>query len=230
MSTISQIRDRLMEVFSQKQADVLAHVVVEAHDDLCTRSDLNSLTGVVKELAEAQVRTEARVEELAEAQKRTETRVGSLAEAIIDLTVTQKKMLLRLDDHDGRSLEYILVRRLPSYVGVEFRKCRVIDNADLVDLLENKVSEAELKDILRTDIIATAKLKERPVHLVVEVSCTGHSSDVQRAARRAAALTAAGFPAIAMVACKKIASPAAVKARQVGVLLLIGSKLRPEAA
>lgn len=68
MATIPQIRDRLLEGFPEKQANLLAHVVIEAHDDLVNRADFHALTGVVQELAEAQKRTEARVGELAEAQ------------------------------------------------------------------------------------------------------------------------------------------------------------------
>jgi len=93
MATIPQIRTRLLEVFPERQADVLAHVVVESHDDLVTQADLHKLTGVVsdlasvvtelaesqKELAEAQKRTEDRVEELAEAQRGTELAVADLA-------------------------------------------------------------------------------------------------------------------------------------------------------
>jgi hypothetical protein len=45
---------RLLEVFPQKQADVLAHVVIKAHDDLVNRADFHALTGVVSELASAQ--------------------------------------------------------------------------------------------------------------------------------------------------------------------------------
>jgi hypothetical protein len=115
-------------------------------------------------------------------------------------------------------------------VGLVFRKCRVIDNADLIDALEGQVSEADLTDILRTDIIATAKHEGRAVHLVVEVSSTGHSSDVHRAARRAAVLTTAGFPAIAMVACARIGAPAAAHAKATGVRMLVDGKLRPAAA
>ncbi|GAB4542052.1 MAG: hypothetical protein Fur0020_11520 [Thermodesulfovibrionia bacterium] len=44
-----------------------------------TREDFSELKGIVKELAEAQKRTEARVEELAEAQKRTEEEIRKLA-------------------------------------------------------------------------------------------------------------------------------------------------------
>ncbi|CEP66939.1 Uncharacterized [Moorella glycerini] len=46
-----------------------------------TRADFDDLKDVVKELAEAQKRTEYKLEELAEAQKRTEARLEELAEA-----------------------------------------------------------------------------------------------------------------------------------------------------
>jgi predicted RNase H-like nuclease (RuvC/YqgF family) len=45
------------------------------------KEDFRELKGIVKDLAEAQKRTEKKVEELAEAQKRTEKRVEELAEA-----------------------------------------------------------------------------------------------------------------------------------------------------
>ena len=69
-----------------------------------TREDFDSLKAVVRELAEAQKRTEARVEELAEAQKRTEARVEELAEAqkrtearVEELAEAQKRTEQRLD-------------------------------------------------------------------------------------------------------------------------------------
>ncbi len=96
MATIPQIRTRLLEVFPERQADVLAHVVIEAHDDLMNQADFHKLTGVVadlagavtnlaeaqKDLAEAQTRTELRVEELADAQKGTELAVADLARQV----------------------------------------------------------------------------------------------------------------------------------------------------
>jgi hypothetical protein len=96
MATIPQIRTRLLEVFPERQADVLAHVVIEAHDDLVNQADFHKLTGVVadlagavtdlaeaqKDLAEAQTRTELRVEELADAQKGTELAVADLARQV----------------------------------------------------------------------------------------------------------------------------------------------------
>ena len=91
MATIPQIRDRLLKEFSEPQADLLAHVVTEVYDSLATKADLHELTVVVRELADAQGRTELRVGELADAQGRTELRVEELAAA-------QKQTALRMGE------------------------------------------------------------------------------------------------------------------------------------
>jgi hypothetical protein len=54
MATVEGIRERLKDSFTAEQADVLAHVVVEAHADYVTRGDFQALTSVVRELADAQ--------------------------------------------------------------------------------------------------------------------------------------------------------------------------------
>jgi len=51
MATSPHIRSRLLEVFPEKQTDVLAHVVIEAHDDLLTQADFYKLTGAVADRA-----------------------------------------------------------------------------------------------------------------------------------------------------------------------------------
>jgi len=81
MQTVVDIKSKLEDVFPKEQAGVLAEVITDAYSDLVKTSDFNELKGIVRELAEAQKRTEARVRELAEAQKRTEARVRELAEA-----------------------------------------------------------------------------------------------------------------------------------------------------
>ena len=98
-----RIRTQLEQVFGWDQAQVLADVIDEAYSDLVKTSDFNELKAIVKELAEAQTRTEKRVEELAEAQARTEKRVGELAEAqartekrLDELTAAQVNMENRL--------------------------------------------------------------------------------------------------------------------------------------
>lgn len=251
MTTIAQLRDRLLEVFSEKQADVLAHVVIEAHDDLVSRADFHELTGVVRELAAAQKgtevqvrelaaaqkRTESRVEELAEAQKRTESRVEELTDAqkqtevtVLDLIRTQQKMLIRLDRNDGRTFELLLTRHLPAYVGREFRRCRVIETAELVDSLEGRLPDAELDDLSRSDVIASARDGERQVHLVVEVSCTADADDIDRASRRAATLSRAGLAAIGIVACEAMDIRLLAHAAQAGVRVLLDGRFVSGAA
>ncbi|MFM1903385.1 MAG: hypothetical protein RLZZ440_1285, partial [Planctomycetota bacterium] len=98
MASVSEIREKLKEVFSEPQADMLAHVVAETRDDLVTRADLHDLTVIVKDLAEAQKRTEVHVEELAEAQKRTGVRMEELAESQKELAVAQKRTEVRMEE------------------------------------------------------------------------------------------------------------------------------------
>jgi hypothetical protein len=139
-------------------------------------------------------------------------------------------MLIRLDRLDGRSLEQTLFRHLPAYVGRVFRKCRVIEPLDVVDSLEGRLAEAELEDLLLTDLFATAKIGERSIHLVVEVSCTAHSNDVERVVRRAAALAKAGIDAIGVIACEAISPQILANAQAHGVRVLLDGRLVPEAA
>ena len=82
MATIPHIRNRLLQEFPQPQAHLLARVLGESHDELVTKAELNELTGVVKELAEAQRQTAKELTELAEAQKRTDWAVADLAKQV----------------------------------------------------------------------------------------------------------------------------------------------------
>ncbi|MFN3739481.1 MAG: hypothetical protein ACK4TF_02255, partial [Thermodesulfovibrionales bacterium] len=78
MQSVVDIKDKIKEVFPEKQAGVLVEVVdivnktVKASDFTELKLIVAELAKAQEELAEAQKRTEQRVEELAEAQKRTE--------------------------------------------------------------------------------------------------------------------------------------------------------------
>lgn len=237
MATIPQIRNRLLEGFPEKQADLLAHVFFEAHDDLVNQADFHALTGVVKELADAQQRTELRVEELAEAQKDLAEAQKELAEAqkrteitVENLAETQRKMLIRLDKLDGRTLEIQVARHLPAYVGRVFKKCRVIETQELIESLAGRLAEADEDDLRRADIIAKARLDGGEVHLVVEVSCTADTDDVIRVKRWVNAVAAAGVPAVGIVACEAIAAGTIERAERDGVRILIEGRILPSAA
>jgi DNA repair exonuclease SbcCD ATPase subunit len=86
--TPTQARRELESVFTERQATVLTKMYAEHYSQLVRVSDFTELKLIVKDLAEAQHRTEARVEELAVAQQRlavaqerTEARVEELAAA-----------------------------------------------------------------------------------------------------------------------------------------------------
>ncbi len=90
----------LKDSFGDEPARKMTNVIGQIYEELSQsvrREDFNELKEVVKELAEAQRKTEVRldslavkVEELAEAQRRTEAKVEELAEA-------QRKTEVRLD-------------------------------------------------------------------------------------------------------------------------------------
>jgi len=223
MATIPQIRTRLLEGFPEKQADLLAHVVIEAHDDLVNQADFHALTGVVRDLADSQKELADAQRDLTEAQKRTEN-------TLTDVVKTQQKMLIRLDRLDGHMLEGSVARNLPAFLGREFRRCRVLERCEFVEGLEDRLAEEELADLMRADVIASAKRGDQTVYLVVEVSCTADADDLARATRRAAALNKAGFTAIGIVACESISPQTLAAARQHGLRVLTNGWLLPEVA
>ena len=91
MHSVSALQERLSQVFKPKQAEVLSTVITEAYSELVKTSDFSELKAIVKDLAEAQKRTEIRVEELADAQKRTDIKMGELADEMKDLAQAMKE-------------------------------------------------------------------------------------------------------------------------------------------
>ncbi len=105
MMNRTRIREKLGHVFVNQQAEVLSEVIYDSYNALVRADDFNELKGIVKELAEAQQRTEQRVEDLAETQQRTEQRVEDLAEAqqrteqrVEDLAEAQQRTEQRVED------------------------------------------------------------------------------------------------------------------------------------
>ena len=181
MATIPQIRTRLLEVFPEKQADLLAHVVIEAHDDLVTQADFHKLTGVVgdlanavtdlaaaqKDLAEAQTdlaaaqkRTELRVEELAEAQTRTEFAVADLA-----------KQVGGLSNALGGSLEDFARDLVPEILEKHWRLATI--SAEPEEL------EAR-RGLTEVDLVVRGTIDGRPVMVVCEVKAAVSATEVAR--------------------------------------------------
>jgi len=100
-----QVRQELETVFTEKQVAVLTKVYLEPVSQMVRVGDFTELKLIVKDLAAAQGRTEARVEELAvaqqgltEAQRRTEARVEELAVAQQGLTEAQRRTEARVEE------------------------------------------------------------------------------------------------------------------------------------
>jgi len=88
MQTPAALQQRLRAAFNDQQAALLAEVVTEAYAELVKTHDFNELKEIVRDLAQAQARTEqrldtltAQVDTLAQAQTRTEQRLDELAQA-----------------------------------------------------------------------------------------------------------------------------------------------------
>ena len=199
MATIPQIRTRLLEAFPEKQADVLAHVVIEAHDDLVTQADFHKLTGVVgdlanavtdlaesqKDLAEAQKRTELRLEELADAQNRTELRVEELADAQKHTEIAMTDLARQvggLSNAFGGSLEDFARDLVPEILEKHWRL--VVTSAEPEEL-ETPRGMNEI------DLVVRGTIDGRPVMVACEVKAAVSATEVARFMKVVAQLRAA---------------------------------------
>jgi len=163
MPLAETIRDELVKVFTEPQAEVLASCVVRAHDTLATRSDMHEVRVAMRELAVQQKETSAElkqlagtVSELAVQQKETSAEVRELAGAVRTLSI-------RTDTTAGWTLEWLVGKHLPAYVGRRIRRCRIVGAMDVVEFLEEDPAAAgltadEIDELRRADLIATGTI------------------------------------------------------------------------
>ena len=89
-----KIYNELSETMGEQSARKLAEVIGAMYEELLntvTKKDFNELKDIVKELADAQKRTEIKIEELAEAQRETQKEVGGLDRVMQELAEAQKR-------------------------------------------------------------------------------------------------------------------------------------------
>ena len=218
---------------------------------LVLTEELLSLPQIVRDLAEAQQRTEQRVEELAEAQRRTEQRVEELAEAqrrteqrVEELAEAQRRTEQRIGrlqddvgDLKGIVLEERYHRRASSYFSRLVRRSQVISGNELTALLAEAVARDALSDegadeIGWADVVVRGQRREdsTDLYLVVEVSWGVGTSDVERAVRRAALLAQAGVQTLPVVVGDHIIDEAAELCRAMRVWqVLDGRGITPSA-
>jgi len=90
---------QILESFPSELQLPIARLTEALRDEFgVRRSDFDDLKFIVRELAQAQQRTEQRVEELAQAQQRTEDRVEQLAQSVTELAQAQKRTEQRVEE------------------------------------------------------------------------------------------------------------------------------------
>jgi hypothetical protein len=185
---------------------------------LLLSDDFLALPKIVRDLAEAQRRTEERLAALAEAQRQTEQRLARVEDSLVALAEAQRRTEERLrelaeEEHrtrdvvgalKGLTLELIYHNRAGAYFGPMLRRMRVVAPHTLEDVLEAHLSSEEFQDVLLLDLLVRGQPRHYPeipeVWLAVEVSAVVDQGDVDRAIHRAALLRRAGYRAIPVVA------------------------------
>ena len=180
MVSLTEIRNRLQPSFTADQAELIANLHVEMHDQLVTRHDFAELRSVVErlaesqqQLAESQQRTEHRVEELAEsqrelvesqrgladAQRRTEHAVKDLAKQVGGLAATA-----------GGNLEAYASERIPEVLAERF--------GFVMESCGSESIEAEGK-AYEFDAVLRGTINGRPVVVLCEVKTNISESEVR---------------------------------------------------
>ena len=205
--TVEDFRDlvRLLEQRPEWRAELRRYVLTD---------DLLELPSIMRELAQAERRTEERLEELAQAQHGTEQRMGELAQAqrgteqrMGELAAALESLAGRVGRLDGEALELRYWRRAGAYFSRMARKLRVVDSSDLAEMLDQAVDAGRLTDderdaILAVDLVLSGQRREdrAEAYFVVEISVGIGVADVTRAAERASLLAKMGRPVVPVVA------------------------------
>jgi hypothetical protein len=166
MVTISKMREQLLEGFPEQQADLMARVFVSAHDELVTKAEFNELTAVVRELAEAQQRTEFRVEELAEAQRELAAAQKQTEWAVRDLA----KQVGGLSNALGGSLEDFACDLVPELLEKHWQM--QIESAGPEDLLIGRKHR-------EIDVVVRGTIAGKPVVVVCEAKASVSLKEVE---------------------------------------------------
>jgi hypothetical protein len=211
----------LRQVFDAQTAEtllgVLDKVVAQVYAAGVTHEDFSELKAIVAELVEVQRSTEDQIRELAEAQKKTEL-----------VLLRMDERISRLEDKvgriDGRTLELAYREKTDAYFSRLLRRPKVAAKSDLWELLEPHLSEAEISDLLLVDLIVHGKSRKQPdigdLWLMVEVSAVVDKKDVERVCRRADLLRRVGYKVIPVVAGEEATPGAEAEARNQGVAML----------
>ncbi len=187
MVSLTEIRNRLQRSFTADQADLIANLHVEMHDQLVTRHDFAELRSVVErlaksqqQLAESQQRTEHRVEELAESQRELADAQRELADAQRELADAQRRTEHAVKDlakqvgglaaTAGGNLEAYASERIPEVLAERF--------GFVMESCGSESIEAEGKSY-EFDAVLRGTINGRPVVVLCEVKTNISESEVR---------------------------------------------------
>jgi hypothetical protein len=204
--------------------------LVLTNDLLALPEQIAQTTRQIAALAEAQIRGDVRLMELVEAQRHTDEQLATLIRQVTVLTettqtLTKEVSTLKADvrtlktdvgDLKGDGLETRYRLHGSPFFGVVINSPTILSMADLTSLLDQATSqgmpsEADAMELRRADAVVRGirKGEGTPVYLVVEVSWTVDTDDVERAARRASLLAKTGVSVLPVVAGKTVRPKAA---------------------
>ena len=180
MVSLTEIRNRLQRSFTADQAELIANLHVEMHDQLVTRHDFAELRSVVERLAESQ-------QQLAESQQRTEHRVEELADSQRGLVESQRELAdaQRRTEHSikdlakqvgglaataGGNLEAYASERIPEVLAERF--------GFVMESCGSESIEAEGKSY-EFDAVLRGTINGRPVVVLCEVKTNISESEVR---------------------------------------------------
>lgn len=175
MVSVPEIRSRLQPVFTEPQADVLANVLMETHAELVNRGDFHRLTSTVRELAEAQKRTEHRVEQLAETQLEMQHAITELGTQVTGLTRQVgdlAKQVGGLSNAVGANLEDFACDLVPELLEKYWRLATVSAGPEEITAVDGIVREF--------DVVVRGTIDGRPVVVVCETKATVSTTEVSK--------------------------------------------------
>lgn len=187
MVSLTEIRNRLQRSFTADQAELIANLHVEMHDQLVTRHDFAELRSVVErlaesqqQLAESQQRTEHRVEELAESQRELAESQRGLVESQRELADAQRRTEHSIKDlakqvgglaaTAGGNLEAYASERIPEVLAERF--------GFVMESCGSESIEAEGKSY-EFDAVLRGTINGRPVVVLCEVKTNISESEVR---------------------------------------------------
>ncbi|MCC7367418.1 MAG: hypothetical protein IT306_03285 [Chloroflexi bacterium] len=151
----------LLDHHPEWRAELCRHVLSD---------EIRELPALVRQLVEAQVRTETRLEELVQAHAHTDTRLerleswlGRVEAALLELAEAQGRTETRLGDVEVLELRY--ARRGPASFGPIARRLRVMETGPFADMLDDAVEAGRLTSqerdaVLLADIVLTGRRRD----------------------------------------------------------------------